>query len=277
VTDVEESARRLANVAHVLRELVHLTAAHIAREPRFEAKCLLADHLHDDALAAAGLYERIAQLHQPAHGPGPELAALLDRIAAAPDYLEAAYGELKPALIASARTQLAQLDAVLEEPALRLLTQLVHRQERHTTELPASVTAPLPDLAAYALGDERRRSIQPAQERPARDAFVEIADQAEPPQDLQHYAHALLQARLEAAEHAARTLHESGGLDVPLARRAWDGVRHAEAVDQLMATELGCHWGDFPVAFGAPPPAEPPEPPPPAMARVLDYIRAESA
>ncbi len=62
-----------------------------------------------------------------------------------------------------------------------------------------------------------------------------------------------------------------------LARRAWDGVRHAEALDHLMATELDCHWGDFPVSFGAQPPADPPGPPPPAMARVLAYIRAESA
>ena len=53
--DVEESATRLSSYLHVLRELAHLSCAHLPLEPRFEVKALLGDHLHDDALAAAEL------------------------------------------------------------------------------------------------------------------------------------------------------------------------------------------------------------------------------
>jgi uncharacterized ferritin-like protein (DUF455 family) len=35
-----------------------------------------------------------------------------------------------------------------------------------------------------------------------------------------------------------------------MARQTWDEIRHAEIHDRLMATELGCHWGDYPVGFG---------------------------
>jgi uncharacterized ferritin-like protein (DUF455 family) len=35
-----------------------------------------------------------------------------------------------------------------------------------------------------------------------------------------------------------------------MARQVWDEIRHAEIHDRLLATELGCHWGDYPVGFG---------------------------
>ena len=234
----------------MLRELVHLTAAHLAREPRFETKCLLADHLHDDAQAAAALYDRIAQLGQDPRGPGPELTALLDRVPRGRvRRAQAGAGRFRPGAAGADRPA-----AGGAQPAAP--TRLVHRQERHPTELPA--TEPPRRRHQVALGDERPgRTVQPPPERPARDGFVEIAEHAEPPQDLQRYAHALLEARVEAAEGAGRALHESPRLDVTLARRAWDGARHAEALDHLMATELDCHWGDFPVSFGEQP-ADPP-------------------
>ena len=58
------------------------------------------------------------------------------RAASSAEYLEIAYGELKPALAAAMRIHLANLDPVIDEPSLRLLTQLLHRQERHVVELP---------------------------------------------------------------------------------------------------------------------------------------------
>ena len=42
-----------------------------------------------------------------------------------------AYGEAKPALVRAMRIHLEGLDPVADEPSLRLLTQLVERQERH--------------------------------------------------------------------------------------------------------------------------------------------------
>ena len=157
MTDVEESARRLANLAHVLRELVHLTAGHLALEPRFETKGLLGDHLHDDARAAAALYERIAQLGQAPRAPGPELAARLDRVVAAPDYLEVAYGELKPALVASAlRAQLARARPADRgaEPAAR-------------DRAPAPPGAAHDGAAGHAPHDRRRQRVRARRRTPA--------------------------------------------------------------------------------------------------------------
>ena len=81
--DVGETTTRLTNDLLVLRELVHLTSGHLAREPRFEVKALLGDHLHDDARAVGKLHVRRGELGGGHGAPAPELAALLDRAAAA--------------------------------------------------------------------------------------------------------------------------------------------------------------------------------------------------
>ena len=61
-------------------------------------------------------------------------------------------------------------------------------------------------------------------------------------------------AELCAAELTARNSHEHPEMPwdfhVDMARQTWDEIRHAEVLDRLMATELGCHWGDYPVGFG---------------------------
>src|SRR4051794_30353313 len=138
--DVDENAIRFSNYFHVLRELVHLSCGWLALEPRLEVKYALGDHLHDDARAVTKIKRRLYELRTPSDYPGApseELVALLDR-ADTPDphaYIEIAYGELKPTLIAALRIHLEHLDPLIDEPSLRLLTQLLHRQERHTAEL----------------------------------------------------------------------------------------------------------------------------------------------
>src|SRR3954464_361359 len=113
--DVDENAIRFSNYFHVLRELVHLTGGWLALEPRLEVKYALGDHLHDDARAVSKIRRRLYELRTPSEYPGApdaELAALLDRAAAAEDpaaYLQIAYGELQPALIAAAKLHLATL------------------------------------------------------------------------------------------------------------------------------------------------------------------------
>ena len=110
---VDDNAIRFSNYFHVVRELVHLSCGHLALEPRFEVKALLADHLHDDARAVTKISRRLYELRTPSEYPGApsaELAALLDRAADAADtheYLEIAYGELKPTLIAALGIHLA--------------------------------------------------------------------------------------------------------------------------------------------------------------------------
>jgi Protein of unknown function (DUF455) len=279
--DVDENAVRFSNYFHVLRELVHLSCGHLPLEPRFEVKSLLGDHLHDDARAVTKLRRRLYELRTPSDYPGapsPELAALLDRANAAPTtaaYLEIAYGELKPTLIEAVRIHLARLDPLLDEPSLRLLTQLLHRQERHVAELPASAARPsFDDLGALPLRlrESRALTVMAPLDRPARDEFVEVTEAGDPfltealyvngeenhvptePEEQKHFFHGLLDAELCAAELMARNSHEHPDMPwdfhVDMARQTWDEIRHAEAHDRLMATELGCHWGDYPVGFG---------------------------
>ena len=295
--DVDVSAVRLANYLHVLRELVHRSCGHLALEPRFEVKTLLGDHIYDDTRAAAKLLSRVAALGGSPGTPSPELGELLDRAAGADtsEYLEIAYGELKPTLIAALTIHLASIDPLLDEPGLRMLTQLLHRQERHVAELPAGQShAVFDDLGALTLGTgERTLTVMPPVEAPARDAFVEIAPTEVPddvpldPEEQKLFAHALLNAKLLAAEQSARSAHEQPEMPwdahVDLARHTWDAIRHAEVLDRLMATELGCHWGDYPVDVSGPGPrldgwpgserrSELGQSP---LVRVLDYFAAD--
>ena len=274
--DVDESAIRFANYFHVLRELVHLTAGHLALEPRFEVKALLGDHLHDDARAVTKVRRRLYELRHPSDDPGApshELAAVLDRAAHADthEYLELAYGELKPTLIAALRIHLETLDPLVDEPSLRLCTQLVHRQERHTTELPAGRDhAVFEDLGALELRLRETRALKvlPPLDQPARDPFIAVTEDGDPDltvelygdvptdsEEQKHFFHGLMHAELCAAELVARSSHEHPDMPwdfhVDMARHVWDRIRHAEVHDRLMATELDCHWGDHPVGLGA--------------------------
>jgi hypothetical protein len=259
--DVDENAIRFSGYFHVLRELVHLTAGHLALEPRFEVKALLGDHLHDDARAVTKIRRRLYELRDGGDHPGApshELAELLDRANTEDthEYLQIAYGELKPTLIAAVRIHLENLEPLIDEPSLRLLTQLLHRQERHVTELPAqSEHIAFDDLGALEvrLGETRPLKILPPLERPARDAFVEVVDVTTEPADEKHFFHALMDTELCAAELTARNSHEHPDMPwdfhVDMARQVWDELRHAEIYDRLMATELDCHWGDYPIGF----------------------------
>ncbi|HEX5618396.1 MAG TPA: DUF455 family protein [Solirubrobacteraceae bacterium] len=264
--DIDENAIRFANYFHVLREIVHLTAGHLALEPRFEIKALLGDHLHDDARAVSKIRRRLSDLGDPG-APSHELAELLDRANTqdTDTYLQVAYGELKPTLIAALTIHLENLEPLIDEPSLRLLTQLLHRQERHVTELPAGrQQAAFDDLGALPvrLHETRPLTVMPPLEQPARDAFIEITEhspRAHPndvPTDREEqkrFFHGLMDAALCTAELMARSSHEHPDMPwdfhVDMAHQVWDEIRHAEIHDRLMATELDCHWGDYPIGF----------------------------
>jgi hypothetical protein len=279
--DVDENAIRFSNYFHVLRELVHLSCGWLPLEPRLEVKFALGDHLHDDARALTKIKRRLYELRTPSDYPGApsdELAALLDRAneaTSSAEYVAIAYGTLKPALAAAMRIHLANLDPIIDEPSLRLLTQVVHRQERHVVELPPGTTAaaPFDDLGALPLRlrELRELKIMPPLDQPARDDYVQVTEEGDPyltdelyvngeenhvPTDLEeqkHFFHGLMDAELCAAELMARNAHEHPGMPwefhVDMARQCWDEIRHAEIHDKLMATELGCHWGDYPIGF----------------------------
>jgi hypothetical protein len=277
--DVDENAIRFSNYFHVLRELVHLSCGWLPLEPHLEVKYALGDHLHDDARAVSKIKRRLYELRTPSDYPGApaeELAGLLDRAAAASspaEYIQIAYGELKPTLAAAIRTHLATLDPVIDEPSLRLLTQLLHRQERHTAELPATGKVAFEDLGALPLRlrEVRDLKVMAPLEEPARDDYVEVTEEGDTyltdelyingeenhvptdPEEQKHFFHGLMDAELCAAELMARNSHEHPEMPwdfhVDMARQCWDEIRHAEIHDRLMATELGCRWGDFPIGF----------------------------
>ena len=265
---VDETAARLGAFECVLRELVHWSAAWLALESRLEVKYALGDHLQDDARAVGDLRARLEELRwspdRPGN-PGDELAGLLDRggEAATPDdYLAIAYGELKPTLVAALRDHLDELDPLVDEASLRLLTELVHRQERHVVELgPAGALSASPaDVGTLRMGAGPPRELRATAPvpSPARDAYVTIAEEgatagtpagAGEPQSRR--MHDLMNAALCAAELTARTSHEQPGLPWAFhsdaARVVWDLLRHAQVHERLMASELDSHWGDHPV------------------------------
>ena len=165
---------------------------------------------------------------------------------------------------------------MLDEPSLRQLTQLLHRQERHVAELPADARPqqPFDDLGALPirLREVRELTVMPPLDQPARDGYVEVTDEGDPyltdelyvngdenhvptdPEEQKHFFHGLMDAELCAAELMARNSHEHPEMPwdfhVDMARQCWDEIRHAEVHDALMATELDCHWGDYPIGFG---------------------------
>jgi Protein of unknown function (DUF455) len=262
--DVDESAARLGNVLAVLREVVHRSSAWLALEPHLEVKYALGDHIHDDACAVTELRARLTELgHAPdaVGAPAEEPAVLLDRASEAMNsgaYLAVVYGELKPALVGALQAQLDQLDTLVEEPSLRLLTELLHRQERHAVELGGGTTLPpSDDLAPSARpGVPRPLTVGAPVLEPARDPYVEIALTGEA--DALgaggvggRRLHDLMDAAVVAAELTARTSHEQPDLPwefhADAARLVWDHLRHAQIHERLMATELGCRWGDHPV------------------------------
>ncbi|MEX2194671.1 MAG: DUF455 family protein [Thermoleophilaceae bacterium] len=287
--DVDENAIRFSNYFHVLRELVHLSSGWLALEPSFERKYALGDHLHDDARAVTKVKRRLYELRHPSDypgAPGPELAQLLDELAAADSpeaYRELAYGVVKPTLAAAMRVHLAELDPVTDEPSLRLLEQVAARQERHSQQRGQvlhshtggvgmqDLTLDLGALPIKLRGEPRPLRILPPLHDPARDEFVEVNEHGDPyltddlyvngdenhvptdPDEQRHFFHGLMDAELCAAELMARNSHEHPEMPwdfhVDMARQTWDELRHARVHEILMRTELGCRWGDYPVGF----------------------------
>jgi hypothetical protein len=286
--DVDENASRFSNYFHVLREVVHLSNGWLPLVGDFELKYRLGDHLHDDARSISKVRRRLYELRHPSDypgTPGDELTALLERLnsaGSADEYVALAYGEAKPLLIDSIRVHLERLDPVSDEPSLRLLSQVVARQERHLEETADSrqQTADrgmgrIEDLGALPIalkGEPRSLRVMPPLDVPARDSFVEVTEEGDPflaeelyvndpelnhvpvePEEQRHFFHGLMDAELTAAELMARNSHEYPDMPwdfhVDMARQTWDELRHAKVHYMLMPTELGCRWGDYPVTF----------------------------
>ena len=286
--DVDENAVRFSNYFHVLREVVHLSNGWLPLAADFDVKYMLGDHLHDDARSISKVRRRLYELRHPSEypgAPGDELVALLDRMEAAAsvdEYFAVAYGEAKPLLVEAFRIHLERLDPVSDEPSLRLLRQLLARQERHIEEYAVrgsqfaeQGTSGIDELGALEIrlkAEPRPLRVMAPLEAPARDGFVEVTEEGDPflrdelyvndpelnhvpiePDEQRHFFHGLMDAELTAAELMARNSHEHPEMPwdfhVDMARQTWDEMRHARVHGVLMPTELGCRWGDYPVTF----------------------------
>ena len=286
--DVDENAIRFSNYFHVVRELVHLSCGWLPLAAQFEVKYRLAGQIHDDARGISRVKRRLYELRHPSDypgAPGAELENLLERMNAAtgPDeYLRIAFGEAKPALLRAIRIHLERLDEISDQPSLDLLRKLEQRQARHIDELAPRGSGhgsgeglPIRDLGGLELRLKARRrelSLLPPLDDPARDEFVDVTAAGDPylarelyvndpdvnhvpveREEQQHFFHALMDAELCAAELMARNSHEHPEMPwdfhVDMARQTWDEARHARLHQILMATELGCRWGDYPVGF----------------------------
>ena len=280
--DVDENAVRFSNYFHVLRELVHLSCGWLPLEPRLETKYLLGDHLHDDARAVTKIKRRLYELRTPSDYPGApcdELAALLDRASAAHDLRRVPRDRLRRAQAGADRrrahpprprsTRCSTSRRCASSPSCCTARSATSRS------CPRAATAqPFDDLGALPirLREVRELTVMPLLDQPARDGYVEVTDEGDPyltdelyvngdenhvptdPEEQKHFFHGLMDAELCAAELMARNSHEHPEMPwdfhVDMARQCWDEIRHAEVHDALMATELDCHWGDYPIGFG---------------------------
>lgn len=252
---IDDTATRLANAQHMLREMVHLSCGWIERAPRLEVKLALARHASEDAEAITQIRERLGTLRPGVAYPGApgdrvaELLATANGCASAADYIEATYGVLKPALIATVKAHLKLVDPLLDEPTLRLLTQLLHTQERHVGELPTRDAHPQAheDVGAdpVELGWERRLNVMEPLDAPARDGYLDpLSDHDGPCARV----HELMAAELRAAETAALDSHAQPRLawefHAAMAAHAAQAIRHVSACDRLLGEELDCRWGN---------------------------------
>jgi len=137
---------------------------------------------------------------------------------------------------------------------------------------PTDIPLDLGTIPVRLRGEPRALTVMAPLAEPLRDDFVEVTEDGDPylvdelyvndpqenhvptdPEEQKHFFHGLMDAELCAAELMARNSHEHPEMPwdfhVDMARQVWDELRHARVHEILMATELGCRWGDYPVGF----------------------------
>jgi hypothetical protein len=133
---VEQNCVLLSNYYHFLREIVHLHSGWIPRVSSLDVKILMGIHLHEDAMFATRVADRIAELGQTGYpgAPGPETAALFDFLRSLntwQEYVAAVYNVFKPSLIDSWESHFTSTDPLLDEPTTRLLAACLRVTSQH--------------------------------------------------------------------------------------------------------------------------------------------------
>jgi hypothetical protein len=135
---VDESRRRLHRLISIERSLVHAASGWFIVAQNWETKQVLARHLWEDAEHMWSLFERASQLRGSktalARAPTEHLSAALAEVVHAPSeacYLAGVYRVIKPALIQAYRQHLTETQALVDQPTIRVLRQILPEEEEH--------------------------------------------------------------------------------------------------------------------------------------------------
>lgn len=183
-----DTASALAGLREALARTTSATAQRLLDEPRLEVKAALAAHLHEDALAVEALDARIGEL-----------------------------GGADEPVPATAEALLAQIDPLVDEASLRVLTLIAHQQRRHADDLDPRVLSP-------------RESVEELDESPhvtaAEDAARALLQRDDPAfrRDMARIAtdslrHAIMARRAEQAGTARDHVHAEQALHARLRAR----------------------------------------------------------
>lgn len=164
---VKQRGHRVATFRFVEVRLMEILAAWIPSTPEMEAKLLFGPHVWDCAQAADALGKRTHELRLPLqHSLAPVDAYLhiLSEMAAmdgAQRRIAALYDGVLPRLGKRYRSYLAQTDALMDAPTVRIIERIVDTQSRMLAEaqtlreqIPALRAVAAPELRALASADD---------------------------------------------------------------------------------------------------------------------------
>jgi hypothetical protein len=133
---VARTTAALHRLAYVKQRLAIMAAAHLPSTPEWEAKQALALHAWLDAEHAAWLYQRIAELREPAPGPDeipdPQLERAMDealRPASTAERLAGSYGVVRPWMLEAIAEFRRNSNPLCDQPSHRVL-DLIEAEER---------------------------------------------------------------------------------------------------------------------------------------------------
>lgn len=274
--DVRENARKIAILYSVEVEVARLVGGWIPRTPELPEKLMLARILFEDADHARVLGHRLLELRV-APSKVDELrqrtAPILKSLEVLDDpheFLAALFGEVKPRLLADYRRHLDAAPPYVDEPSVRLLSQIIREEEEHV----ATGLALLADRRVSASGSvgglwdltaEDGSLVEgdwvgkdaPALESPIWPATVQKLAYDEPmpayPQDFDHAmrrcVHDLVFSEVEALDIFGRYVYEFSEFpwqfSVEAGRIAWDEARHVELLLNVLERYDGS-LGEFP-------------------------------
>lgn len=154
---VKQRGQHVATFRFVEVRLMEILAAWIPSTPEMEAKLLFGPHVWDCAQAADSLGKRVHELRLPLQHsvpPVPAYLGLLEQLAAvqgASRRIAAVYDVVLPRLGERYRRYLAQTDALMDAPTVRIMERILDAEARMLREAMAlreQMPALRPDDAA---------------------------------------------------------------------------------------------------------------------------------